>query len=73
MIVSIQDTREEPVFLELMILDDGIKSLILKTSDSNTIKKKAVNRGMVTLRQDGALKVLNGTTTVEETLRITQK
>ena len=58
---------------ELMILDDAIKSLILKTSDSNAIKRKAVNQGMVTLRQDGALKVLNGITTVEEILRITQK
>jgi general secretion pathway protein E len=58
---------------ELMILDDAIKSLILKTSDSNAIKKKAVNQGMVTLRQDGALKVLSGITTVEEILRITQK
>jgi general secretion pathway protein E len=58
---------------EFMILDDAIKSLILKTSDSNAIKRKAVNQGMVTLRQDGALKVLNGITTVEEILRITQK
>jgi len=58
---------------ELMILDDAIKSLILKTSDSNAIKKKAVNQGMKTLRQDGAMKVLNGITTVEEILRITQK
>jgi len=58
---------------EFMILDDAIKSLILKTSDSNAIKKKAVNQGMVTLRQDGALKVRNVITTVEEILRITQK
>jgi len=58
---------------ELMILDDAIKSLILKTSDANAIKKKAVNHGMGTLRQDGALKVLNGITTAEEILRITQK
>jgi len=58
---------------EFMILNDAIKSLILKTSDSNAIKKEAVNQGMLTLRQDGALKVLNGITTVEEILRITQK
>jgi general secretion pathway protein E len=58
---------------EMMILDDLIKSLILKTSDSNAIKHKAVEQGMVTLRQDGALKVLNGITTIEEVLRITQK
>jgi len=58
---------------ELMILDDQIKNLILKTSDSNAIKRLAVEQGMVTLRQDGALKVVNGLTTVEEVLRVTQK
>jgi general secretion pathway protein E len=58
---------------ELMILDDQVKNLILKTSDSNAIKHLAVEQGMVTLRQDGALKVVNGLTTVEEILRVTQK
>ncbi len=58
---------------ELMVLDDQIKNLILKTSDSNAIKRKAVEQEMVPLRQDGALKVLNGITTVEEALRVTQK
>ena len=58
---------------EMMILDDRIKNLILKTSDSNSIKNMAVEQGMVTLRQDGASKVLKGLTTVEEILRVTQK
>ncbi len=58
---------------ELMILNDSIKNLILKTSDSSSIKHKAVEHEMTTLRQDGALKVLNGITTIEEVLRITQK
>ncbi len=58
---------------ELMILDDPIKNLILKTSDSNAIKRKAVEQGMTTLRQDGALKVVNGITTVKEVHRVTQK
>jgi len=58
---------------ELMILDDSINDLILKTSDSNSIEHMAVDRGMLTLRQDGAMKVLKGVTTVEEVLRITQK
>jgi general secretion pathway protein E len=58
---------------ELMIMDDPIKNLILKTSDSNSIKRKAIEQGMVTLRQDGAMKVINGVTTVEEVLRVTQK
>jgi len=58
---------------ELVVLDDPIKNLILKTSDSNAIKRKAVGQGMITLRQDGALRVLNGITTVEEVHRVTQK
>ena len=58
---------------ELMILNDPIKNLILKTSDSNAVKRKAVEQRMITLRQDGALKVVNGITTVEEVHRVTQK
>jgi len=58
---------------ELMIMDDTIRNLILKTSDSNTIKREAVNQGMITLRQDGVMKVLDGVTSVEEVLRVTQK
>ncbi|MBW1741330.1 MAG: type II secretion system ATPase GspE [Deltaproteobacteria bacterium] len=58
---------------ELMILDDTIKTLILKTSDANTIKHEAVAQGMVTLRQDGAQKVMDGITTIEEVFRITQQ
>lgn len=58
---------------ELMILDDAIKNLILKTSDSNAIKRKAVEQGMITLRQDGTQKVLDGITTIEEVFRVTQQ
>jgi general secretion pathway protein E len=58
---------------ELMILDDAIKNLLLKTSDANAIKKKAIEQGMITLRRDGAQKVLDGTTTIEEVFRVTQQ
>ena len=58
---------------ELMHLDDSLKSLILKTSDANAIKQKAVEQGMITLRQDGAKKVLDGVTTIEEVFRVTQQ
>ncbi|MCP4681959.1 MAG: type II secretion system ATPase GspE [Desulfobacterales bacterium] len=56
---------------ELMILDDISRNLILKTSDSNAIKREAIKQGMVTLARDGALKVLDGITTIEEVFRIT--
>ncbi|MDY6954005.1 MAG: type II secretion system ATPase GspE, partial [Thermodesulfobacteriota bacterium] len=58
---------------EFMIMDDAVKSLILKTSDANALKREAVERGMLTLRQDGAQKVLDGITTIEEVFRVTQQ
>jgi general secretion pathway protein E len=58
---------------EIMVLTDRLKTVILKTYDSNRIKNEAVQQKMITLRQDGMQKVLTGTTTVEEVLRVTQK
>ena len=58
---------------ELMILDDSIKNLILQTSDANAIKRLAVEQGMISLRRDGAQKVLDGMTTIEEVFRVTQQ
>jgi general secretion pathway protein E len=57
---------------EILILSDSIKSTILKTSDSNIIKRVAVEEGLHSLRQDGARKVEDGNTTIEEVLRVTQ-
>jgi len=55
---------------ELMLITDEIQNLILKTSDANTIKKKAMEQGMVTLSRDGAQKVMEGMTTIEEVFRV---
>lgn len=55
---------------ELMHFDEDMKKLILKTSDSNAIKKLAVEKGMVTLRQDGIQKIFDGKTTIEEVFRV---
>ena len=58
---------------EIMVLDSNLKSLILKSYDSNLIKNEALNHKMITLRQDGIQKVLKGISTIEEVLRVTQK
>lgn len=58
---------------ELLIVDDDIRTLITKSMDSTGIKKQAVAKGMKTLREDGAFKVVNGVTTTEEILRVTQE
>ena len=52
-------------------MDDYIKSLIVKNVDSGVIKKAAVERGMITLREDGIAKVVQGITTVDELFRAT--
>ncbi len=57
---------------EIMLMESRLKSLILKSFDSNRIKREALNQNMVTLRMDGIQKVLSGTSTIEEVLRVTQ-
>src|SRR6185436_520200 len=57
---------------ELLPVSDKIRTLILKNADAGVIKKAALEEGFVTLREDGAMKVLNGVTTMEEVLRVTQ-
>ena len=54
------------------LIDDEVRKLILQNVDSGTIKAKAREKGMITLLEDGADKVLNGITTCEEVSRVTQ-
>ena len=64
--------RGRSAIFEIMIMDEDIKRLVLKTSDSNQINDLAIGRGMTTLLQNGAEKVLQGVTTLEEVLRVTR-
>ncbi|MGZ3651249.1 MAG: type II secretion system ATPase GspE [Bdellovibrionota bacterium] len=54
---------------ELLVMDDAIRTLIMKNADSATIRKAAMDHGMLTMREDGARKVLSGVTTVQELSR----
>ena len=55
---------------ELMLMDEKLKRLVLQTSDANAIKKQAMANGMISLRQDGLMKVLQGVTTLAEVVRV---
>ena len=55
---------------ELLLMTQELKALVLQTSDANQIKACAVESGMVTLRKDGAMKVFQGITTIEEVVRV---
>lgn len=57
---------------ELLILTDEIRSLIMQNKDGATIKKKALEQGMVPLRDHGIQKILSGITSIEEILANTQ-
>jgi general secretion pathway protein E len=58
---------------ELLVVDDVVGTLILSSSDAQTIKRGAQGQGMDSLRDDGARKVLAGRTTVEEVVAATQE
>jgi general secretion pathway protein E len=58
---------------ELLMVDDDIRQLTLKNVDSSTIKRSGVQKGMLTLLDDGARKVLAGETTLAEVLSVTQE
>ncbi len=58
---------------ELMLVDDDIRALVSQNIDSKSIKRKAQQKGMQSLRADGARKVLRGITSVAEVLRATEE
>lgn len=63
--------RGRTAIFEMMIFNDDLKKLILKTSDANQIREAAIKSGMSTLMQDGARKVIEGVTSIEEVYRVT--
>jgi len=57
---------------EILLVDDMVKELILKRVSAGEIKAHAVRRGMRTLRQDGWRKVIDGITTPQEVMKLTE-
>jgi len=57
---------------ELLMADDAVGALVLANADAQSIKRAAQAQGMDSLRDDGARKVLDGKTTVEEVVAATQ-
>ncbi|MBM4165225.1 MAG: type II/IV secretion system protein [Lentisphaerae bacterium] len=58
---------------ELLQVTEPIESLIINRRPAGEIKLKAIEQGMLTLRQDGWTKVFQGMTTVEEIFRVTEE
>jgi len=58
---------------ETLKMSEKILSLVFESADSGTIEKQAISEGMITMKQDGYIKVLQGITTVEEVIRVAQE
>jgi type II secretory ATPase GspE/PulE/Tfp pilus assembly ATPase PilB-like protein len=55
---------------EAFVVTEEIQKLILERATSLTIQKMAQSQGMITMREDGYLKVLDGMTTLNEINRV---
>jgi len=56
---------------ELLDVTDPIRELITGRAPSIVLKQKAIELGMVTLREDGLRSIYDGSTTIEEVLKYT--
>ncbi len=57
--------------MEILLVDDFIRATIAKDCNANSIKKMAIDNGMLTLRDLGYQRVKEGVSTLEEILRVT--
>ncbi len=58
---------------ELLPMDETIRELLLQDKDAATIKQAAMRQGMQSLRSAGVAQALEGVTSLEEVLRVTQE
>jgi general secretion pathway protein E len=65
--------RGRAAIYELVTINENLRRLIITKQPGSVLKARAVADGMETLRQDGWRRVLQGVTTVEEVLRVTQQ
>src|SRR5437763_8985947 len=56
---------------EVMEVDEDLRELVLVGASAMELKKKAIERGMLTLRRSGLRKIMDGVTTLEEVVRET--
>jgi type IV pilus assembly protein PilB len=57
---------------EVLKISSTINKMILEQASGKDIETQAKKEGLITMKQDGYLKVLDGLTTIEEVLRVAQ-
>jgi general secretion pathway protein E len=58
---------------ELLVVDEEIRKMVVRNVDSSQMRVTAVQRGMTTLLQYGIQRAVEGVTTIDEVLRVTQE
>lgn len=58
---------------EMFVMDDAVRQLVMQRAPGSTIQQQTLRSGMTTLRKDGHAKTLQGITTIDEVLRVTQE
>ena len=58
---------------EVLKMTDELGEIILRQPSELKISEEAKRQGMLTMKQDGVLKVLEGNTSVEEVLRVAEE
>ena len=58
---------------EILEMTKELSEIVLKEPSENNFQKEAKRQGMVTMAQDGIIKVLNGVTSIEEVMRVTKE
>ena len=57
--------------VELMVIDNSIRELIYANAPMAKIRDRAIENGMLAIRDDGILAILNGETSVDEVVKYT--
>jgi type II secretory ATPase GspE/PulE/Tfp pilus assembly ATPase PilB-like protein len=57
--------------MEILLVDDELRALVLKNASATVLREAAQEKGMKTLRDVGMQRVREGTTSIQEVLRVT--
>ncbi len=64
-------TRGRKGIYELLVVSEAIRGLINERAPTVVLRQKAVELGMITLREDGLRSIFDGDTTIEEVVKYT--
>jgi len=68
----ISGTKGRIAIFEILSMTKQLEEIVVKSFTENNILGEAERQGMITMKQDGILKALNGTVSIDEILRATE-